>query len=117
MVLNDNVVVYPAHGAGTLCGKALSKANYSIIGAEKSGNWSLMQMTERDFVAELLKDQPFIPKYFPYDVEINKQGAGSLAASLAAVNRLTGVQLDKRIMIIDTRSESIFNAGAFAWFY
>ncbi|MDT3405397.1 MBL fold metallo-hydrolase [Mucilaginibacter terrae] len=111
LVLNDNVVVYPAHGAGTLCGKALSKANCSTIGAEKTGNWSLMQMTEGEFVAELLKDQPFIPKYFPYDVEVNKQGAGSLAASLAAVNRLTDVKLDNGIMIIDTRAEAIFNTG------
>src|SRR5690606_25122680 len=72
MTLDNEVLVYPAHGAGTLCGKSLSEAQSSTIGAEKMTNWSLQEMSETEFVKNLLADQPFIPAYFPYDVELNK---------------------------------------------
>jgi hydroxyacylglutathione hydrolase len=86
MPLNDETIVYPAHGAGTLCGKALSKANSSTIGEEKKANWSLKQQTEEEFVNELLSDQPFVPAYFSFDVELNKKGAPSFHESTNAVN-------------------------------
>ncbi|MBD1395042.1 MBL fold metallo-hydrolase [Mucilaginibacter glaciei] len=111
IVLDNSVTVYPAHGAGTLCGKALSEANCSTIGAEKISNWSLKEMTENQFVTELLKDQPFIPKYFPYDVTVNRQGVSSLSGSVAAVNRRKPARLDKSIFIIDARSEADYKAG------
>ena len=75
--LNDDVILYPAHGAGTLCGKDLSEANSSTMGREKQTNWSLQPMTEEEFVKSLLSDQPFVPAYFPFDVEINRKGAPS----------------------------------------
>lgn len=62
MLLNNDVVVYPAHGAGTLCGKALSSENNSTIGAEKISNWCLQDSTEQNFIAHLIAEQPFIPK-------------------------------------------------------
>ncbi|GAC1312874.1 MAG: MBL fold metallo-hydrolase [Mucilaginibacter sp.] len=111
MVLNPDVIVYPAHGVGTLCGKALSEANSSTIGAELLHNWSLQEMSEPEFVNQLLKDQPFVPKYFPYDVEVNKQGAGNLAKATASVSVGKGVNLNKSIYIIDTRPEKDFKNG------
>ncbi len=114
MILDNDVLVYPAHGAGTLCGKALSEANSSTIGTEKLSNWSLQEMTESGFITELLKDQPFIPKYFPYNVELNKYGAGNLAGSIAAVDRRKPVRLDKSIFIIDSRPEASYKAGHLA---
>jgi len=69
------VILYPAHGAGTLCGKALSDAASSSMGQQKRENWSLQPMSEEAFVKELTSDQPFIPAYFPYDVDLNKKGA------------------------------------------
>ena len=114
MVLDNDVLVYPAHGAGTLCGKALKEANSSTIGAVKLSNWSLMEMSESRFIAELLKDQPFIPKYFPYNVEVNKHGAGNLAGSIATVNRRKPGRLDKSIFIIDSRPEAIYKADHLA---
>ncbi len=54
--LNDDITLYPAHGAGTLCGKGLSKANSSTIGQEKQTNWTLQAMTEDEFVKALLSD-------------------------------------------------------------
>ncbi|GAC1310083.1 MAG: rhodanese-like domain-containing protein [Mucilaginibacter sp.] len=115
MKLDNKVVVYPAHGAGTLCGKALSDANHSTIGAEKVSNWSLQEMTEEKFVTELTADQPFVPKYFPYDVDLNKKGAASLDTSLAGIklgnpvrNEKTATGLEPGITIIDSRPSDLY---------
>ena len=112
--LDNEVWLYPAHGAGTLCGKALSEANRSTIGAEKISNWSLQEMPKEKFIQELLQDQPFIPKYFPYNVELNKQGADHLEAALAAVPKGKPQEMEEEIFIIDTRPEKQFKQGHFA---
>lgn len=111
MILDDDVWVYPAHGAGTLCGKALSEASRSTIGAEKLSNWSLQDINKNQFIDALLKDQPFIPKYFPYDVECNKQGAANLAAALAAIPQGKPDNLNSGIIVVDTRPEAAFKKG------
>lgn len=111
MVLANDVLVYPAHGSGSLCGKALSNANYSTIGTEKISNWSLQEMDEDKFVNALLTDQPFVPKYFPYDVGLNKQGAPDLETALAAIQPGKPAKLNKAIFIIDTRPETAFKKG------
>ncbi|MDP9076315.1 MAG: rhodanese-like domain-containing protein [Bacteroidota bacterium] len=111
VVLNDDVVVYPAHGAGTLCGKALSQANSSTIGDEKRSNWSLQDITEAKFINALLEDQPFVPKYFQFDVEINKHGTANLAQAIANVPRGLTNQLNNNVYIIDTRAENEFKKG------
>jgi hydroxyacylglutathione hydrolase len=112
MPLAADVLVYPAHGAGSLCGKALSGANSSSIGAEKIGNPMLQEMSEEAFVKELLADQPFIPKYFGYDVALNKAGAPAYAPSVQQVPRLApGTALEVGALIIDTRPEAEFKKG------
>lgn len=115
MLLSDAVTVYPAHGAGTLCGKALSKASSSTIGAEKATNWSLQDMSEAEFVKALTADQPFIPRYFPYDVELNKKGAPRLDAAMSQVFRSQKIdqaeqvtELDPEVVVIDTRNAAAF---------
>jgi hydroxyacylglutathione hydrolase len=110
-VLANDVIVYPAHGAGTLCGKALSEANSSTIGAEKLSNWSLQDMEETKFIETLLQDQPFAPKYFSYDVELNKLGARNLAQAIANVSVGKAAKLNSNICIIDTRAEKKFKKG------
>jgi hydroxyacylglutathione hydrolase len=110
--LAADVLVYPAHGAGSLCGKALSGANSSSIGAEKIGNPMLRPLSEEDFVKELLADQPFIPKYFGYDVDLNKTGAPAYAPSVQQVKRLTsGTKLQASIVVVDTRPKAEFKKG------
>ena len=113
MKLNDDVVVYPAHGAGTLCGKNLSKENSSTIGTEKQTNWSLQEATEDEFVKNLLADQPFIPAYFGYDVELNRNGAPAFEKSVAAINinKQTSNDIDSSVWIVDVRDEKDFKAG------
>ncbi|MBC7652037.1 MAG: MBL fold metallo-hydrolase [Deinococcales bacterium] len=117
LVLDDAVTVYPAHGAGTLCGKALSDAKSSTIGAERISNWSLQTMTEKDFVKELIAEQPFIPKYFGFDVAINREGASAFKTSIAAVKRMGFLNdvsikdLDSNVIAIDTRPENNYKKG------
>ncbi|PKV75164.1 MBL fold metallo-hydrolase [Pontibacter ramchanderi] len=112
MKLDDDVLVYPAHGAGTLCGKGLSEANSSTIGAEKMTNYALQEMSEDAFVKVLTEDQPFIPKYFGYDVGLNKKGAPSLQPSLDGVKKLEkNYKPGKGALIVDGRSEKVFKKG------
>jgi hydroxyacylglutathione hydrolase len=112
MKLADDVVVYPAHGAGTLCGKGLSDASESTIGEEKKNNPALRDMGEEEFVKMILEDQPFIPKYFDYNVTLNKQGAPGLQASVDAVSRLEINHKPRdKAFIIDGRPEDIFKKG------
>lgn len=118
MTLENDVAVYPAHGAGTLCGKALSSAHSSTIGAEKISNWSLQEQTEEEFVESLLADQPFIPAYFPYDVELNRKGAPGFEESVHAIKMLGEItskedsrMLDESLWIIDARDEKVFKKG------
>lgn len=118
MPLSDDVLVYPAHGAGTLCGKGLSEANSSTIGAEKLTNWSLKDMTEIEFVKNLIADQPFMPKYFGFDVATNKKGANDFLPSISKVPRLEKItcencanKLENNIIIIDTRPQNIYKEG------
>ncbi|SDY47280.1 MBL fold metallo-hydrolase [Hymenobacter psychrophilus] len=112
MPLADDVLVYPAHGAGSLCSKATNSANSSTIGAEKAGNYALRPQSEEDFVKELLADQPFIPKYFGYDVDLNKAGAPDFAPSIAQVPRLEAdAKLEAGVVVVDTRPEAEFKQG------
>ncbi|GAA3991024.1 MBL fold metallo-hydrolase [Hymenobacter antarcticus] len=112
MTLADDVLVYPAHGAGSLCSKATNSANSSTIGAEKAGNYALRPQSEEAFVKELLADQPFIPKYFGYNVGLNKAGAPAYAPSLAKVPRLAaGAALAPGVVVVDTRPEAEFKQG------
>ncbi|PSL45717.1 glyoxylase-like metal-dependent hydrolase (beta-lactamase superfamily II) [Chitinophaga niastensis] len=112
MVLADDVIIYPAHGAGTLCGKSLSTANYSTMGAEKLSNWSLQQYTEAEFVGILIAEQPFVPKYFPYNVSLNKKGAPDRDISLKNIPVHSGNFIfDKNIIIVDARPAHIFKQG------
>jgi len=117
MILEDDVIVYPAHGAGTLCGKNLSKESSSTIAEEKKTNWSLQEATEEEFVKNLLADQPFVPFYFLFDVELNRKGANGLKESIdkikigETIDETIAKTLDKMLWIIDTRKEQDFKNG------
>lgn len=71
MTLPDDTLVYPAHGAGSLCGKNLSKETVSTIGEQKRTNYALQPMSKQQLVELLTKDLPPAPKYFAYDAAFN----------------------------------------------
>jgi glyoxylase-like metal-dependent hydrolase (beta-lactamase superfamily II)/3-mercaptopyruvate sulfurtransferase SseA len=79
LTLDDAVEVYPAHGAGSLCGKNLSKETSSTIGDQRRFNYALTPMSKAEFVRMLTTDLPEVPRYFPMSVEINRTGAAAAA--------------------------------------
>ncbi|HLF32786.1 MAG TPA: MBL fold metallo-hydrolase, partial [Cyclobacteriaceae bacterium] len=112
MKLGQDVVIYPAHGAGSLCGKAISRELSSTLGRQLRENYALQDMKEDDFVKVLLEDQPFIPKYFSFDVEMNKSGADEFEKNIKNVPRLkSGEKPESGTLVVDTRSKESFNMG------
>lgn len=109
--LDDDVIVYPAHGSGTLCAKNPGKASSGTIAEQKADNWSLQPQTEKDFVDELLRDQPFIPAYFGFNVNLNRKGAPAFQASLKAIDIVDEEQVEDKYYVIDVRPEDDFKKG------
>lgn len=113
MKLDESITVYPAHGAGSLCGKSISEDLSSTLGRQLRENPALQSMEESEFVDWLLEDQPFIPKYFGYNVDLNKQGAPDLQESLEGVPRLNAddQELPEKVLVVDVRSQTEFQKG------
>lgn len=109
--LPDEALVYPAHGAGSLCGKSLSSANSSTLGNERNGNWAFEKQDKDSFIQKLLDSQPFIPSYFGFDVELNKTGAATLRPSIANIPFRMNAENLGSDLIIDVRAESDFRDG------
>ncbi|MFC3416978.1 MBL fold metallo-hydrolase [Algoriphagus hitonicola] len=110
--LADDVIVYPAHGAGSLCGKNLSDARQSTIGEQRASNWAFGDLDEKTFVKGLLEGQPYIPKYFGYDVDLNKKGAPAYQRSISQVSIWPeGSKLPEGALVIDSREQDKFRKG------
>ena len=114
LALPDAVAVYPAHGAGSLCGRAMRAERSSTIGSERLTNYALQIANREEFIAQLTTNLPARPDYFLEDAEINRSGAGALTElpplpglSPAEVQRL--LQLNANVL--DVRSGDEFAAG------
>lgn len=112
--LPDDTEVFPAHGAGSLCGRQMSNERSSTIGKERRTNYALQARSSDEFVHLLTDDLPPRPEYFLRDVELNRQGAGSLdhipaprPLSAADVRRLQS----EGAIVLDTRPAVQFGAG------
>lgn len=111
MKLPQHVTVYPAHGPGSLCGKNMSPDLQSTIGRELRENYALQLMDELQFVQLITADQPFIPRYFGYDVELNKKGAVALDTNLKAIPYVQHHAFNNGVAVIDTRPKTEFRQG------
>ena len=80
--LDDGVEVYPAHGAGSLCGRSISKELSSTTGQQKQFNYALQPMSKQEFVTMMTNDLPETPAYFRKDAEMNRIGAKSISGTL-----------------------------------
>jgi hydroxyacylglutathione hydrolase len=112
--LPDQSLVYPAHGAGSLCGKALSKETVSTLGEQRRTNYALQPMSREAFLQVVTADQPEAPAYFTYDAVLNSEERPTLDDTLARVNAMT---LDDVLalqavgaQILDTRDPAEFSA-------
>ena len=114
LILSDSVEVYPAHGAGSLCGRNISPERRSTIGKERALNYALQRMSREEFIRLTTSDLPERPGYFQLDAEINRAGAAALdelpelpALSPGEVLR----KLAEGAVVLDTRPTAQFGAG------
>ena len=112
--LPDEVEVYPAHGAGSMCGRNMSKETSSTIGEQRKFNYALKPMSKEDFVTMMTADLPEAPVYFPKDAEINRSGARTLS-ELQPPQPLTPQQVqqlgNEGHILLDVRSAADFGAA------
>jgi glyoxylase-like metal-dependent hydrolase (beta-lactamase superfamily II) len=118
LALPDQSLVYPAHGAGSLCGKALSKETFSTLGEQRRSNYALQPMTKEAFIRVVTADQPDAPAYFNYDAVLNSEERPTLDETLARVNPmpLDGVLAlqEAGAQILDTRDPAEFASAHLA---
>ena len=89
LALPDQSLVYPAHGAGSLCGKSLSKETVSTMGEQRRVNYALQPMSKEAFIQVVTADQPDAPAYFTYDAVLNSEERPTLDQTLAHVSAMT----------------------------
>jgi hydroxyacylglutathione hydrolase len=118
MTLADDVIVYPAHGAGSACGKNMSKETVSTIGEQKEKNYALRaNMTEAEFIKEVTDGLLPPPAYFGMNVAMNKKGIPSFSNILnngmkeITVNEFETIVEDSGALILDTRNNGNFAKG------
>jgi glyoxylase-like metal-dependent hydrolase (beta-lactamase superfamily II)/rhodanese-related sulfurtransferase len=110
--LPGEALVYPAHGAGSLCGKNMSTDSSSTLENERKYNWAFQEQTEEKFVDTILQDQPFIPHYFGFNVDVNKTGAENVQQTKAAVKlQLLVDNVEEGITVVDVRDADTFKKG------
>ncbi len=114
LALPDDVAVYPAHGAGSLCGRNLSSDTRSTIGRERRFNYALAPMSREAFVRMMTADLPELPGYFGRDAEINRRGPG-LLTDLPPLRLLSPEAVAREqaagAVVLDTRDPAQFGAG------
>lgn len=97
--LHDQILIYPAHGAGSLCGKKLSSDTVSTLGDQRRFNYALKPMTKDEFIRLVTADQPDAPPYFTYDAILNTRERATLDKKLEEV--LKPVELDAVLLLGD----------------
>ena len=114
LALADDVLVYPAHGAGSLCGRNMRAERSSTIGTERLTNYALQIKSREEFIRELTANLPTRPEYFLQDAEINREGAPTLS-DLPALTPISALELksmlDQGVVALDVRSGDQFAAG------
>lgn len=115
--LADNVIVYPAHGPGSSCGKNLGPETQSTIGIQKETNYALKPQSKEDFIKSVTEGLETAPKYFSINAKINQEGYPELAAIVKQGMTALDVPAFKSIaeqettIIVDTRPASQFSNG------
>lgn len=117
MPLADDVIVYPAHGAGSACGKNMSKETTDTLGNQKKTNYALQPMDKAQFVKEVVTGLTPPPKYFPMNVMMNKQGYESIDVVLErgqhalSPDAFEAAANETGAVVLDTRDANVFAKG------
>ena len=110
LVLPDDVEVWPAHGAGSACGRAISDERSATLGQQRRMNWALQPMPRADFVRLMTENLAPPPAYFVHDAEENRRGAPALA-DLAPARPLRPDAIPERAVLLDIRDTAAFARG------
>jgi len=112
--LADSVVVFPAHGAGSLCGRNMRAERSSTIGTERLTNYALQIESKEEFIRQLTTNLPPRPQYFPQDAQINRTGAPALS-ELPGLKGVSAAELqsllNEKVIALDVRSADEFASG------
>lgn len=114
--LEDDVIIYPAHGPGSACGKNLGPNTSSTLGEEKKYNYALKTASREEFIKAVTEGLDAPPQYFPINAEINRSGYDSLDSVLKQGLKPLSVSdvkkaMSNEIIIVDTRSADVFTHG------
>lgn len=114
--LADDVIVYPAHGAGSACGKNLSSETFDTLGNQKQFNYALQPMTKAEFIEKVTDGLSAPPQYFPENVMLNKKGYASIDTIIEqGVKGLSATDFAKTqsegALVLDVRDPQLFNKG------
>lgn len=114
--LPDPTLIYPAHGAGSMCGKSLGRETFSTIGEQRQYNYALQPMSEEQFLRVVLADQPDAPPYFAYDAVLNARERPTLRQSLERALKPLPLEevlrmKDAAAQLLDTRDPAYFAAA------
>jgi hydroxyacylglutathione hydrolase len=117
--LPDETLVYPAHGAGSLCGKKLSSDTVSSLGDQRRMNYALQPMAKEEFIRLVTADQPDAPEYFTFDAILNTRERGTLDSNLERVLKPVGLEEVIRLgdageQLLDVRDAAEFAKGHLA---
>jgi glyoxylase-like metal-dependent hydrolase (beta-lactamase superfamily II)/rhodanese-related sulfurtransferase len=117
MPLDNDITVYPAHGAGSACGKNMSKETFDTLGHQKEVNYALQDMTKEAFIEEVTSGLLPPPFYFPENVAMNKKGVSSLEEVIQnslkplSVEAFTVLMEDDSVLLLDVRGPQVFCKG------
>jgi hydroxyacylglutathione hydrolase len=117
LTLADDVIVYPAHGAGSSCGKNLGPNTYSTIAEEKQNNYALQPQSKEDFIKAVTEGLGDAPKYFAINAKINMQGYESLDAikeqglTALPVAAFKKIMAEEGVIVLDSRNANTFTIG------
>jgi glyoxylase-like metal-dependent hydrolase (beta-lactamase superfamily II) len=109
--LADTAEIYPAHGAGSLCGKSLSKETWSTLGEQRKFNYALQPMSQEDFVKIVAAGQSEVPQYFPKSAARNLEGSSSLDELPAPRQISTSEVVAFDGVVLDVRKNFEYGAG------
>ncbi len=116
MTLPDDIIVYPAHGAGSACGKSMSKETFSTLGEQKKSNYALQNISKEDFIKELTTGILPPPQYFAKNAQMNKMGYDSIDEVMQRGNKALSIdefakEMANGALILDVRNKDIFPKG------
>ena len=118
MPLPDSITIYPAHGAGSACGKNMMDLTSDSLANQKKVNYALRKdMTKEEFINEVTKDLSSPPKYFPSNVELNKGGYEDVSTIIKkslnpiSIHNFNLLRKQSDVLILDVRSKSLFSRG------